>query len=419
MFIEIEGGKRATGDMTVQGSKNAVLPMIAAAVLCKEPVMLTHCPKIQDVCAMISMLRSIGVKVWWEEDALMIHADSITSHEITEQSAGEIRASVLLLGSLLGRCGQAAICMPGGCSIGARPIDFHIAAFSALGVSTELEESQIHCEVTSSGSGCIKLPYPSVGATENVILYAVLGTKEIWLENAAKEPEIQELCCFFRSMGARTDGDGTGRIVIRGVRKLTPTVYQPSADRIVFLTYAAVVAATGGNVFLRTHGEPFYEECRYLARAGCKLRKEDEGVQICSPRGICPIPYVKTGPYPEFPTDAQSLFLALMTRARGESIIEESVFENRFLVASQLRKMGADIEVAGQRAYIRGVTKLHGERVKATDLRSGAALMVAGVMAEGTTSIDQCQYILRGYEWPVECLQRMGLNAKYRCESMD
>ncbi len=416
MFIEIEGGAKATGDLTVQGSKNAVLPMIAAALLCKEPIVLTHCPKIQDVSAMIAMLNSIGVAVHWEEDALVIHADKVTSYEIAEQAAGEIRASVLLLGSLLGRCGQAGICMPGGCSIGDRPIDFHVAAFNELGVSVTLEENNIYCEATKTANNCVKLPYPSVGATENVILYAVLGTERVQLENAAKEPEIVELCKFLRSMGADIRGEGTNCIVIQGVHELHSTTYHVPMDRIVFLTYAAVIAATGGTVFLRTGNAEFGAECNYFTKIGCHYRLAQDGIWLQRKKELCSIPYVKTGPYPEFPTDAQSLFLALMTCAQGRSVLEESVFENRFLVAAQLRKMGADIEVVGRRAYVHGVPRLHGERVSAPDLRSGAALMVAGAMAEGTTHIKNCQYILRGYEWPVECLQRMGIMAKYRCE---
>ncbi len=416
MVIEIEGGKKAAGDLCVQGSKNAVLPMMAAAILCREPVVLEHCPKIQDVYVMIAMLRSVGAMVHWEQDALVIDAAPLDSHEIVEQGAGEIRASVLFLGALLGRCGQASICMPGGCAIGARPIDFHVAAFSEMGIEVTMEESRISGKVIGTAKERIKLPYPSVGATENVILYAVLGSERICLENAAKEPEIVELCRFLRRMGACIRGDGTERIIIQGVRSLHATKYKLPTDRIVFLSYAAVVAATGGSVYFRTYGEKFGEECSYLAQVGCCIRLMDDGIWIRREGVLRPLSYVITGPYPAFPTDAQSLFLALVTRARGESVLEESVFENRFLVAAQLRKMGADIEVVGQRAYVRGVTRLHGEKVRATDLRSGAALMVAAAMADGITTIDQCQYILRGYEWPVECLQHLGVCARYRCE---
>lgn len=416
MFIEIEGGKKAAGELSVQGSKNAVLPMIAAAILCKEPVVLERCPKIQDVYAMISMLRSIGVEVFWDDDALVIDAADIQSCVITEPSVGEIRASVLFLGSLLGRCGQGAIGMPGGCSIGARPIDYHVDAFSKMGIAVYTEKNQIFCKVVESGTDQIRLPYPSVGATENVILYAVLGTKKIHLENAAKEPEIVELCRFLRSMGADIRGEGTTCIEVQGVRRLHATKYCLPTDRIVFLTYAAVAAASGGDVFLKTKGGGFEAECSYLTKAGCQIQQQKDGIRVKRPGAICPIPYVETGPYPAFPTDAQSLFLALLTKATGESVLAESVFENRFLVAAQLRKMGADIEVTERRACVRGVTKLHGDSVVATDLRSGAALMVAAVMADGVTRIGQCHSILRGYEWPVECLRYMGICAGYRCE---
>lgn len=416
MFIEVEGGRKAAGELTVQGAKNAVLPIIAATVLCRQTTILENCPRIQDVYSMISILKDIGAVVWWDGDKLMIDAGSINKCEITQKEVGEMRASILFLGSILGRERQAGIRLPGGCSIGERPIDYHLDAFVKLGVATRQDGEVINCTVEKAGEETVTLPYPSVGATENVVLYSVLrkGTTEVL--NAAREPEIIELCDFLRKMGADISGDGSSRILIYGVKELRGTEYRLKTDRIAFLTYAAMTAATGGSAYLRVYGDTFRQEKKYLVRAGCQIREDQEGVNISCDNGIRAVPHIKTGPYPEFPTDAQSLFLALLSKAYGESILEESVFENRFLVAAQLRKMGADIEVAGQRAYVHGVTKLHGERVRATDLRSGAALMVAGVMADGKTVIDDCHLILRGYEEPAENMERLGLLARYGLE---
>ncbi len=413
MDIEMQGGRSAGGELLVQGSKNAVLPMIAAAILCEEPVAILHCPKIQDVFSMITILEEIGVDVTWDNDTLRIHASQIQTCQVRERKAGEIRASVLFLGAMLGRCKEAKICFPGGCSIGARPINYHIAALQQLGVDTTEEEDQICCCIGKEEGTDVKLPYPSVGATENIILYTVLGKRKIVIRNVAKEPEIQELCGFLRSMGARIWGDGTSTITIQGVPRLRGTDYALVADRIVFLTYGATVLASGGSAWLQTRGNEFPFECSYLQRAGARIQHTDKGIWIGGKQGIRNIPFVTTGPYPEFPTDAQSLFLALMTKARGDSMVEERVFENRFLVVKQLRKMGADIEVVGQRAYVRGVTRLHGECVDVTDLRSGASLLVAASMADGKTKIQHCHYLMRGYEKPVECLQQLGLQAEY------
>lgn len=414
MIIEVEGGNRAAGEMTIQGAKNAVLPIIAATVLCKEPVVLEKCPRIQDVYSMTAILREIGAVAEWEGDRLVIDASGADQCEIVGKEVGNVRASILFLGSVLGRNGQAGIHMPGGCSIGARPIDYHLRAFEKLGSVICQEEDKISCMAGAVAEEVVTLPYPSVGATENVILYTVLRKGATEIHNAAKEPEIVELCNFLRKLGACITGDGSSCIRIRGVKKLHGAVFRLRPDRIVYFTYAAMALATGGEVYLDTSGNHFPHENEYLHRAGCRMREDGKGVLVSGREGIRAIPHLKTGPYPEFPTDAQSLFLALMSRAYGESIIEESVFENRFLVAAQLRKMGADIEVAGQHACVRGVTKLHGESVRATDLRSGAALMVAGLMADGITRIEDSHLILRGYELPVERMQDLGLKANYR-----
>ena len=419
MVIEVEGGSKAAGELTIQGAKNAVLPMIAATVLCRESVVLEGCPKIRDVDAMTSILEEIGADVTWDGGRLVIHAASADRCERRGKAAGEVRASVLFLGSMLGRNQEGGICLPGGCSIGARPVDYHVAAFEKLGASVVQKDGKICCAVERAGEEVVELPYPSVGATENVILFSVLRGGRTELRNAAKEPEIVELCCFLRSMGARLSGEGSSTILICGVKQLHGTTYRLKSDRIVFLTYAAMAAATGGEAVFHVYGDTFRRERGYLEQAGCLVeyipdedRFQSCRIEVSGKNGIRAVPYIRTGPYPEFPTDAQSLFLALLSKSYGESIIEESVFENRFLVASQLRKMGADIEVAEQRACVRGVSRLHGETVCATDLRSGAALLVAAATAEGTTHILDSDLILRGYERPVEKMKELGIHAK-------
>ncbi len=419
MVIEVEGGSKAAGELTIQGAKNAVLPMIAATVLCRESVVLEGCPKIRDVDAMTSILEEIGADVTWDGGRLVIHAASADRCEISGKAAGEVRASVLFLGSMLGRNQEGGICLPGGCSIGARPVDYHVTAFEKLGASVVQKDGKICCAVERAGEEVVELPYPSVGATENIILFSVLRGGRTELRNAAKEPEIVELCCFLRSMGARLSGEGSSTILICGVKQLHGTTYRLKSDRIVFLTYAAMAAATGGEAVFHVYGDTFRRERGYLEQAGCLVEyipDEDHfqscRIEVSGKNGIRAVPYIRTGPYPEFPTDAQSLFLALLSKSYGESIIEESVFENRFLVASQLRKMGADIEVAEQRACVRGVSRLHGETVCATDLRSGAALLVAAATAEGTTRILDSDLILRGYERPVEKMKELGIHAK-------
>lgn len=417
--IEICGGNGVRGEMEIQGSKNAVLPIMAASLLCEGETIVRHCPDITDVHAMAGVIRGIGGKVSFAEGELHICPDSIQCTTVEEKAVKEIRASVLLLGAMVSRLGKVEIQYPGGCSIGSRPIDLHLKAFQRLGIQTEEGEDYICCRADSLLKGAkqnqeektISLSFPSVGATENILLASVKGEGSVRIQNAAREPEITELCDFLCAMGARISGAGTREICIRGVRKLHPVVWYLSSDRIVFFTYAMLTAGCGGDVFFR-HQQfiPAAEE-DVLIKTGCVINKSGDGIRIQKSGKIGAIPYLCTKPYPGFPTDGQSPLMAVLCRAAGVSTIEEGIFENRLRMIVQLKKMGADIDAVSNRARITGVTRLHGATVYADDLRSGAGLLIAAAMAEGKTVVKQENYIRRGYENVEQTLQSLGVAA--------
>lgn len=411
-MIQIEGGRKADGEIRIQGSKNGVLPMIAATLLVRGQTVLKNCPHIEDVTAMAAILGKIGASTWWQEDCLVIDTSKECKCSMEQDEVGKVRASILFLGSMLGRCGSADILFPGGCSIGERPIDLHLNGFEKMGIKVEMEKERIHCNAFNIEETVdILLAFPSVGATENMLLYAVKRSGITRIRQGAREPEILQLCQFLREMGAKIEEGTEGEYVVYGGKPLRAVEYEVESDRIAFATYGCMIAGTKGRGKLLYHKGDFQVEKKYLQQIGCTLREEKDGTTVYGPTGIRPISYLRTGPYPEFPTDCQSIFLALLSRAFGKSIVEECVFENRFLVVRELRKMGADIEVAGQRAYVHGVIRLHGDTVEAADLRSGAALMLAGTMAEGITKIQKSERILRGYECPIDLMNKLGLCA--------
>ena len=415
MAIEVCGGSPVRGELTVQGSKNAVLPMMAAAVLCPETTVIRHCPDILDVHAMAGVIRSMGGRADYADGCLVIRADEVKSDVIEEEMVGEIRASILFLGSVLARCRRVKIHQPGGCSIGRRPIDIHLAAFAQMGAAAEESGEFIRCACREKLTGAkIRLPFPSVGATENVLLAAVCAEGDTEIAGAAREPEIAELCDFLNAMGARVQGGGTSRIRIRGVEQLHGVTWDLGADRIVFLTHALFVAGCGGEAYLRMKEPVPREEERVLTALGCQVRADSEGIRISQQGAPHRIPYICTRPYPGYPTDGQSLLMAVLTKARGVSTIEEGIFENRFRMARQLRKLGADVDFVSSRARITGVTKLHSGTVRADDLRSGAGLLIAASMAEGVSEVRQSRYIDRGYERMEEQMRALGLRARRR-----
>lgn len=397
----------------VQGSKNAALPLIAAALLCGEQTMLTNCPQIHDVEVMLSLVEELGGSVLVEGHQVMIDSHTFDKTVICQDAVKELRASVLLMGACLAKFGEVTISYPGGCSIGKRPIDFHIHAFQKMGAEIVEEEDKMICRcITPLHGAHIQLPFPSVGATENIILAASLAEGETIIGNAAREPEIVELCRFLKVAGAKIFGEGTRRIRIVGQKKLCGVPWTVCGDRIVFFTFAMLVAGCGGSLTLRSE-DLFGEKEREIWHClGGEETREKHYVRLEKKRPAKAISYVATGPYPAFPTDDQSLLLTVLAKANGVSTIEEKVFENRFRLIGQLHKMGANIDFVSNRARIIGVTKLHGANVVAWDLRSGAGLVVAAAMADGKTRIEQENLIERGYENLVSRVSEIGIRAK-------
>lgn len=414
MAIEVCGGQQLFGEIRVQGSKNAVLPLMAASLLCEGRTVLDNCPQISDVQAMQELIQGLGSRITFEKHSLCMDHSHFERCCICQDKVRELRASILLMGSCLARFGEVTIAYPGGCSIGKRPIDFHVQAFRQMGVTIEEEEDRLccHCEKKIHGADII-LPFPSVGATENIILAAVLAKGETTIQNAAREPEVVELCCFLRQAGAHIAGEGTSRIRVRGQKKLHGIPWRVRGDRIVFLTFAMLIAGCGGEITLLTEDLFGEKERAVWHHIGGDEEIRERAVILHKTGVIQPIRYLNTGPYPEFPTDGQSLLLPVLTKANGVSTIEERVFENRFHMIGQLQKMGANIDSVSNRARITGVTRLHGADVMAQDLRSGAGLLIAAAMAEGTSRIKNEEYIQRGYEDIVDNLNHLGIRARY------
>lgn len=395
----LTGGNPLYGEITVQGSKNAALPMMAAALLCKEEVILQHVPDIEDVRVMGEILKALGCGIIRREEELVIDARCLCSDTIPPPLAGRMRSSVLLLGALLGRNGRAVLSYPGGCAIGNRPIDFHLAGLRKMGADIKEEADVICAEAAHLKGTGIRLPFPSVGATENLLLASVLAEGITILNNCAREPEITALCRLLQQMGAQILGTGTEKLVIAGVPKLHGAQMRVEGDRIVAGTWLLCTAACGGMTEVADYRtEQLNALYPLLRKGGCLLLPWKNRMMIRSDGRLRGIGTVRTEPYPGFPTDLQSLLLAAFAGAEGETTVEETIFENRFLAVPELKRMGADIRIEGRKATAVGTNRLTGARVTAKDLRGGAALVLAGLAAEGETRIDCCEHILRGYE---------------------
>ena len=394
----IEGGHKLEGTVKISGSKNAALPILAATVLNVGKTTLYNVPNIQDTQMMFKILETLGGKVEKKNNKIIIDTSKINKFEIPEELMHKMRSSVILAGALLGRYQKAIFSYPGGCDIGSRPIDLHLRSFEKLGINVVQNYGNIICDAEKIKGEKIDLDFPSVGATENAILASVLAEGTTTITNAAREPEIIDLQNFLNKMGAKIIGAGTNEIQITGVKKLKDISYNIMPDRIETGTFLCLAVATKGNLILEnTNAEHITPVITKLQEADCKIEIEKNKIKINSNKKIKALD-IKTMPYPGFPTDMQSVFSAMLATAKGTSIIVENIFENRFKYTQELNKMGAKITVEGKSAIIRGVRKLYGANVKATDLRGGAALVLAGLSAKGVTKVDDIEYILRGYE---------------------
>lgn len=411
----IAGGNRLSGSVTVQGAKNAVLPIMAASVLAPGETELLNVPTLRDVNTTIRILRGLGCSVEREGDAVYIDSRPMSRSEIPHSLMRELRSSVIFLGALLARCGHARLSMPGGCELGPRPIDLHLMALRALGAEIDERGGDLICSAPSGLHGAgIALPMPSVGATENAMLAACAAEGETVIMNAAREPEITELQTFLQTLGADVTGAGSATVRVRG-KKLEPfrVGHRIMPDRIVSSTLLCACAAAGGDVELRAV-EPrhFSTVLRSLSECGCDIMSNSSSVRLRSGGNLkAPMPVI-TGPYPGFPTDAQPLMLAACLKARGTSVFVENVFQNRFRFTEELQRLGARIHTEGRVAVVTGVEVLHGAPTVATDLRGGAALMIAALSAEGETDILDSGHVERGYESFDERLAALGADIR-------
>ena len=401
--IQVCGLTPLKGEISIQGSKNAVLPMMAAALLHRGVTVLTNVPVIRDVACMLDILESLGCRCCHKGDCLVMDARSVTGTSIPEEYVTAMRSSIVVLSALLGRMGEGSCCYPGGCLIGARPIDLHLMALRALGADIRERDGTIEASWRKNGGlkGTeIHLSYPSVGATEQAILASVLADGVTIIHQAAREPEISQMCRFLNNMGAVICGMGTDHLMVQGVAGLHDSSFRVEGDRIVAGTYGAAVVAAGGEALLRgICPSDLKVPLEEFQKAGAAVDADEKNRQIRICMGKRPLPLlIKTEPYPGFPTDLQSPFMAFLATAQGTSYIEEQVFEGRFATAKILEQMGAVIRTEDQRAVIEGHYPLKGAAVNACDLRGGAALMVAALAAEGDTFIGECHHIERGYE---------------------
>ncbi|PKM93540.1 MAG: UDP-N-acetylglucosamine 1-carboxyvinyltransferase [Firmicutes bacterium HGW-Firmicutes-1] len=407
----INGGKRLNGTVSVSGAKNAALAIIPASILCKDVCIIENVPCVNDISVLLDAMIELGVKVnHIDEHTIRIDARKINTIRVNYEHINKIRASYYLLGALLGRFKEAEVALPGGCNIGNRPIDQHIKGFEALGAEVSIEHGMINAKAEALIGSNIYLDVVSVGATINIVLAAVLAEGLTVIENAAKEPHIVDVANYLNSMGADIKGSGTDTIKIHGVKKLHGTQYMMIPDQIEAGTYMVAGAITGGDVTV-TNLIPKHMEAisAKLKEMGVGIEELDEGIRVFMKEPLKSI-HVKTLPYPGFPTDMQPQITALLATTKGTSLMTEGVWENRFQYTDELNRMGANIKVEGSTAFITGVQGLTGAEVTSTDLRAGAALVLAGLAAEGRTVINHVDYIDRGYEHIEIKLQKLGAN---------
>ena len=411
--IRIYGGNCLDGQTTIQGSKNASLPILAATLLIDGICEIENCPEISDVFHMQRLLESLGCTVEREGTLIRVNTAGLSECDMPSDSVGVMRSSVMLVGALLARIGRICMEYPGGCVIGTRPIDLHLRSLRRMGVTIEENENGFRAETAGIKGAFLTLPFVSVGVTENLILAAVLADGGTTIEPAAREPEIQTLCDFLMQAGARIEGSGTDRLVIHGVEKLMPVRFRVPADRIVAGTYLCACMCAGGRIFLKDAPAGHMESVLSQAVAmGAAVEYAPDGIAVTGMDHESASEFIKTGCYPAFPTDMQSPFMVAMALSGTGGRIEETVFENRFRIVPELCRMGADITVHGNTAYIAGQSRLHGAIVQAKELRGGAALVIAALAADGTSIVTNRHYIDRGYEDIVLSLRDLGADVE-------
>ena len=408
----VRGGQPLHGEVTIQGAKNSVLPILAATVLTGDRVVLRGCPRLRDVDASIRILQSLGCRAQWEGDALTVDTAALNRCEISDILMREMRSSAIFLGAVLARLGRADISYPGGCELGPRSIDLHLSGLRDLGADIREEGGILHCTASRLAGRELMLSLPSVGATENLMLAACGAEGTTVISNAAREPELVDLQDFLNACGAEVSGAGSTSVTIRGGKPLHGCEFRCMPDRIVAATYLCACASAGGEVYLRGARERHLATVAdALRQAGCTVAGDGEGIACRCRRRLRAVRPVRTAPYPGFPTDAQAVLMAAMLKSRGTTVFEENIFENRYRHVDELTRMGAEIRVAGRVAVVTGVERLSGAAVRCTDLRGGAALCVAALAADGETRIFETAHIDRGYEDIVRDLRALGADA--------
>jgi UDP-N-acetylglucosamine 1-carboxyvinyltransferase len=406
--LKITGGRPLEGEVRVSGAKNAALPIMCAALLTSKPLTLTNVPRLRDVSTMAKLLAQMGVGVEHSDEKTVLHASSITNPTAAYELVKTMRASVLVLGPLLARCGEAKVSLPGGCAIGARPVDQHVKGLQAMGATISIEHGYMQASASRLRGARIVMDLVTVTGTENLMMAAALAEGETLLENAAREPEVLDLARCLGAMGAKIEGAGSDVIRIQGVRSLGGAAHRVMPDRIETGTYLAAAAAAGGKIRL-TGAAPKTLDATLdkLREAGSKITVTESSIEIETARRPAAVS-VRTAPYPGFATDMQAQFMALACVADGTALITETIFENRFMHAIELQRLGADIRLEGNTAVVKGVERLQGAAVMATDLRASAGLVIAALVAEGDTVVDRIYHLDRGYEGLEKKLGQLG-----------
>lgn len=412
--LVIYGGNRLTGEMSVHGSKNSALPILAATALTGCESVIHNCPRLSDVDAAIDILKSLGCKVKRENDTVTVNSCCLENDEVPVPLMQKMRSSVIFMGAMLGRNGKAVLSAPGGCEIGLRPIDMHIGAVKALGVSVTNEDGRLYFTAENGLKGAkITLPFPSVGATENVMLTACVAKGTTVLDNAAREPEITDLADFLNKCGARIYGAGDSTLIIKGVGRLHPAEHTVIPDRIAAASYLLCAAVTQGNILINEITPKHIAVLLpVLQEMGCIIKLSANSVRLVAPARLSRVEILRTMPYPGFPTDIQAPMTAALSVADGTSVMIENIFESRYKHISELLKLGANISVEGRMAVIRGVPYLSGALLRAPDLRGGFALITAALAARGESEITHIEHIYRGYEEPEHILESLGADIK-------